>query len=55
MSKDRFSANNEITNPVIEVSDFDFYYGPVKSLNAVNMKIKPKTTTAFIGPSGCGK
>ncbi|MBP7901762.1 MAG: phosphate ABC transporter ATP-binding protein [Spirochaetes bacterium] len=55
MSKDRFSANNEISKPVIEVSNFNFYYGAVKSLNAVNMKIQPKTTTAFIGPSGCGK
>lgn len=43
--------------PIIEVSDFQFYYdnGNKKVLRDVNMKIKEKTITAFIGPSGCGK
>lgn len=55
MSKDKFSANNEIKKPVIETKDFDFFYGSVQSLKSVDMKIQPKSTTAFIGPSGCGK
>jgi phosphate transport system ATP-binding protein len=41
--------------PVFEVIDLDFYYGPVKALHQVKMEISPNLITALIGPSGCGK
>ena len=43
------------TPAIIEISDLNFFYGKVKSLNNVNLKIHEKKVTAFIGPSGCGK
>ena len=43
------------TPSIIEISDLNFFYGKVKSLNNVNLKIHEKKVTAFIGPSGCGK
>jgi phosphate transport system ATP-binding protein len=39
----------------IDVSKVDFYYGTVKALHDVNMKIREHYVTALIGPSGCGK
>jgi phosphate transport system ATP-binding protein len=53
--KSPFVANESIDKPIIEVSDFNFYYGEVQSLKGINMKIPARATTAFIGPSGCGK
>ena len=41
--------------PLFEVSDLDLWYGPVKALKNVNLKIDSQAITAFIGPSGCGK
>jgi len=37
------------------VEKMDFYYGTLKALSNVNMKIPVHKVTAFIGPSGCGK
>jgi phosphate transport system ATP-binding protein len=39
----------------IDVSGVDFYYGSLKALHGVNMKIREHFVTALIGPSGCGK
>jgi phosphate transport system ATP-binding protein len=39
----------------ISVKNLDFFYGPQKALEAVNMDIPANQVTAFIGPSGCGK
>jgi phosphate transport system ATP-binding protein len=39
----------------IQVASMDFYYGSVKALHGVNMKIREHFVTALIGPSGCGK
>src|SRR5215475_3606459 len=39
----------------IDVSSLDFYYGPRRVLEAINVKVRPHEVTALIGPSGCGK
>ena len=40
---------------VIEARDFNFYYGSVRALTDVNIKIEKNSVTGIIGPSGCGK
>ena len=42
-------------NIVIEAKNFNFYYGDVKALTDVNIKIEKNSVTGIIGPSGCGK
>ncbi len=42
-------------NTLIEITDFDFYYGAKQALFDINLKLDDKRVTAFIGPSGCGK
>lgn len=39
----------------IEVKDLDFYYGSLRALHSIHMKIQKQQVTALIGPSGCGK
>ncbi|MCU0578245.1 MAG: phosphate ABC transporter ATP-binding protein PstB [Desulfobacterota bacterium] len=39
----------------ISVKNLDFFYGPQKALEDINMDIPANQVTAFIGPSGCGK
>jgi phosphate transport system ATP-binding protein len=39
----------------IDVTSLNFYYGPRRVLEDVNIKIVPNQVTALIGPSGCGK
>jgi phosphate transport system ATP-binding protein len=39
----------------IDVRGVDFFYGPNKALQDVNVKIRERFVTALIGPSGCGK
>jgi phosphate transport system ATP-binding protein len=41
--------------PKIEVRSLNFYYGGVRSLHNINMKLADRSISAFIGPSGCGK
>ncbi|MBN2548117.1 MAG: phosphate ABC transporter ATP-binding protein [Anaerolineales bacterium] len=43
------------TQPIIEASQVDFYYGQFRALSQINMQILPQKVTAMIGPSGCGK
>ncbi len=40
---------------VIEAKNFNFYYGSVKALTDINIKIEKNSVTGIIGPSGCGK
>jgi phosphate transport system ATP-binding protein len=40
---------------LIEIKDFDFYYGVKQALFDINLNMEEKEVTAFIGPSGCGK
>ncbi len=39
----------------IEIKDLDIYYGKFHAVAGVNMVIQPRSVTAFIGSSGCGK
>lgn len=39
----------------IEIKNLNFYYGTVRALKDVSMKIYKNMVTAIIGPSGCGK
>ncbi|MGD2057767.1 MAG: phosphate ABC transporter ATP-binding protein PstB [Anaerolineales bacterium] len=39
----------------IRVVDLDFYYGRVKALSSISMRMHEHEITALIGPSGCGK
>ncbi len=49
------TATIEIQDPIIEVENFDFYYGDSKALFDINISFPRKQVTALIGPSGCGK
>ena len=39
----------------IAVDHLNFYYGPKRALDGINIEIRSNLVTAFIGPSGCGK
>ncbi|MCE9589967.1 MAG: phosphate ABC transporter ATP-binding protein PstB [Planctomycetes bacterium] len=41
--------------PVVEVKNFNLWYGAKKALFDINMLIPKGKVTALIGPSGCGK
>jgi len=41
--------------PVLEVNQFNLWYGAVQALFDVTMKVPFGKATALIGPSGCGK
>jgi phosphate transport system ATP-binding protein len=45
----------QIQDPIIEVENFDFYYGDAKALFEINIGFPRRQVTALIGPSGCGK
>ncbi|MFG0327727.1 MAG: phosphate ABC transporter ATP-binding protein PstB [Phycisphaerales bacterium JB037] len=40
---------------VLEINDFDLYYGSAQALHSVSMTVPRGKVTAIIGPSGCGK
>ena len=45
-----------LNTPVkIDVEGLNFYYGPKRALDGINIQIRANLVTAFIGPSGCGK
>src|SRR5699024_5702274 len=39
----------------IQTIDLDCYYGDFLAVSDINIEIEPRSVTAFIGPSGCGK
>ena len=39
----------------IEARAFSFWYGQKQALFDIDLKIPPRSVSAFIGPSGCGK
>ncbi len=41
--------------PVLEISEFDLWYGKIQALHKISMRIPKGKVTALIGPSGCGK
>lgn len=48
-------SGDDRADTLIEIKDFDFYYGNKQALFDINLKLDDKRVTAFIGPSGCGK
>ncbi|MBN1246359.1 MAG: phosphate ABC transporter ATP-binding protein [Anaerolineae bacterium] len=40
---------------MLEVQDYDLYYGSFKALESIDVQIPARQVTAIIGPSGCGK
>ncbi|MBP7275963.1 MAG: phosphate ABC transporter ATP-binding protein [Kiritimatiellae bacterium] len=40
---------------VLDVSDFNLWYGPKQALHGITMNIPRGRVTSLIGPSGCGK
>ncbi|MCC6130788.1 MAG: phosphate ABC transporter ATP-binding protein [Acidobacteria bacterium] len=40
---------------VIQIENFNFFYGSKQALTDIDLRIKERHVTAFIGPSGCGK
>ncbi|MFA6960312.1 MAG: phosphate ABC transporter ATP-binding protein PstB [Opitutaceae bacterium] len=48
-------TDHQKAQTLIEIENFDFYYGAKQALFDINLKLDDKRVTAFIGPSGCGK
>jgi phosphate transport system ATP-binding protein len=46
---------NGASEPKINVSNVNFYYGVTQALFDITMDISDRRVTALIGPSGCGK
>ncbi|HVH10310.1 MAG TPA: phosphate ABC transporter ATP-binding protein PstB [Gemmatimonadales bacterium] len=44
-----------VATPVIDVRDYNFWYGRVQALFDLTFTIPRRAVTALIGPSGCGK
>lgn len=40
---------------ILEIKNFESFYGDFQALKGINMNIEENEVTAFIGPSGCGK
>jgi phosphate transport system ATP-binding protein len=49
------ATDSQQAETLIEIENFDFYYGAKQALFDINLKLDDKRVTAFIGPSGCGK
>ena len=41
--------------PVLEIEDFNLWYGAKQALHSIGMPIPHGKVTALVGPSGCGK
>lgn len=48
-------SDSHAAETLINIENFDFYYGAKQALFDINLKLDDKRVTAFIGPSGCGK
>ena len=44
-----------MSGTLIEVKHLNFYYGSIRVLKDINLRIERNSITALIGPSGCGK
>jgi phosphate transport system ATP-binding protein len=49
------ATESDQAETLINIDNFDFYYGAKQALFDINLKLDDKRVTAFIGPSGCGK
>ena len=45
----------DVPDPIVEIRDFDLWYGNFPALEGVSLRIPRNQITALIGPSGCGK
>ncbi len=52
--EERRNGTQQSADKII-VRDLNFYYGPKRALENINVTIPANRVTAFIGPSGCGK
>ncbi|AQW21844.1 phosphate ABC transporter ATP-binding protein [Lentilactobacillus curieae] len=44
-----------MSEPVIESTNLDLFYGDFQALHDINLAFDPNEISALIGPSGCGK
>ena len=51
----RKSSMKAALDTIIEIKDFNFFYGPKQVLFDIDLSIADRQITALIGPSGCGK
>ncbi len=47
--------SSTVNDKIIEIVNFDFFYGDKQALFDISMKVPARQVTALIGPSGCGK
>ncbi len=45
----------DVPDPIVEIRDFDLWYGNFQALEGISLRIPRNQITALIGPSGCGK
>ena len=45
----------DTAHPIVEARDFRFSYGALEALKGIDLAIAPRSVTAIIGASGCGK
>ena len=45
----------DVPDPIVEIRDFNLWYGKFQALEGVSLRIPRNQITALIGPSGCGK
>lgn len=39
----------------IDITDLNIFYGEFHAVKDIQLRVEPRSVTAFIGPSGCGK
>jgi len=49
------AASAPWASPKITIKNLEFFYGDARALKAISLSLYANKTTAFIGPSGCGK
>ena len=53
--KNRAEKITQVNKEIININNFNVYYGDFHAIKDVTMAIEENKVTAFIGPSGCGK
>lgn len=48
-------TKNDVTEPIVNITGLNAYYGGLQVLKEVNLSIKENEVLAIMGPSGCGK
>ncbi len=49
------ATDNTTVETILQVKNWNLYYGDKQALESINLDIPKSRVTAFIGPSGCGK